>query len=54
MSDFFASEQVQESINEINRMQEEIYAKIFAFEKLSHKEKMELVKYMKSVTRRNI
>ena len=29
MSDFFASEQVQESITEINRMQEEIYSKIF-------------------------
>tara|TARA_B100000214_G_C23957672_1_gene623687 strand:- start:1360 stop:1689 length:330 start_codon:yes stop_codon:yes gene_type:complete len=43
MSDFFASEQVQESITEINRMQEEIYSKIFAFERLSHKEKMEHV-----------
>ena len=49
MSDFFASEQVQESINEINRMQEEIYAKIFAFEKLSHKEKMEHVDQLETL-----
>ena len=49
MSDFFASEQVQESINEINRMQEEIYSKIFAFERLSHKEKMEHVDQLETL-----
>jgi len=49
MSDFFASEQVQESITEINRMQEEIYSKIFAFEKLSHKEKMEHVDQLETL-----
>tara|TARA_B100000965_G_scaffold377550_1_gene371701 strand:+ start:199 stop:528 length:330 start_codon:yes stop_codon:yes gene_type:complete len=43
MTDFFASEQVQDSIKEINQMQEDIYSKIFAFEKLTHKEKMEHV-----------
>ena len=49
MSDFFASEQVQESITEINRMQEEIYSKIFAFERLSHKEKMEHVDQLETL-----
>ena len=49
MSDFFASEQVQESITEINRMQEEIYTKIFAFERLSHKEKMEHVDQLETL-----
>ena len=49
MSDFFASEQVQESITEINRMQEEIYSKIFAFERLSHNEKMEHVDQLETL-----
>ena len=49
MSDFFASEQVQESITEINRMQEEIYSKNFAFERLSHKEKMEHVDQLETL-----
>ena len=49
MSDFFAAEQVQESINEINRMQEEIYSKIFAFERLYHKEKMEHVDLLETL-----
>ena len=49
MSDFFASEQVQESITEINRMQEEIYSKIFVFERLSHKEKMEHVDQLETL-----
>ena len=49
MSDFFASEQVQESITEINRMQEESYSKIFAFERLSHKEKMEHVDQLETL-----
>ena len=49
MSDFFASEQVQESITEINRIQEEIYSKIFAFERLSHKEKMEHVDQLETL-----
>ena len=49
MSDFFASEQVQESITEINRMQEEIYSKIFEFERLSHKEKMEHVDQLETL-----
>tara|TARA_B100000902_G_scaffold143953_1_gene141382 strand:+ start:4850 stop:5179 length:330 start_codon:yes stop_codon:yes gene_type:complete len=40
MSDFFESEQVRESINEINKMQERIYSKVFAFQTLSHEEKM--------------
>ena len=49
MSDFFASEQVQESITEINRMQEEIYSKIFAYQRLSHKEKMEHVDQLETL-----
>ena len=41
MSDFFESEQVQESIKDINKMQEEIYSKVFSFQTLPHKEKMD-------------
>ena len=40
MSDFFASEQVQESIKDINKMQEEIYSKVFSFQTLSLEERM--------------
>ena len=43
MSDFFESEQVQESIKDINKMQEEIYSKVFSFQTLPHNEKMEHV-----------
>ncbi len=41
MSEFFESEIVQEELNEIHRMQEEIYGQIMDLPSLDHEERME-------------
>ena len=41
MSEFFESEIVREELNEINKLQEEIYGSVFSFSSLSRKDKKE-------------
>ena len=41
MSEFFESEIVQDELNEIHRMQEEIYGQIMDIESLDHEERIE-------------
>tara|TARA_B100000287_G_C19985391_1_gene524219 strand:+ start:128 stop:457 length:330 start_codon:yes stop_codon:yes gene_type:complete len=43
MSEFFESEIVREELNEINKLQEEIYGSVFAFQSLSREEQKEHV-----------
>ena len=41
MSEFFESEIVREELNEINKLQEEIYGSVFSFGSLSREEQLE-------------
>tara|TARA_B100000131_G_C17573014_1_gene391761 strand:+ start:151 stop:480 length:330 start_codon:yes stop_codon:yes gene_type:complete len=41
MSEFFESEIVREELNEINKLQEEIYGSVFSFSSLSREDKKE-------------
>ena len=46
MSDFFESEIVQDELNEINKMQEEIYGNMMSFAELDLDEKMEHIEQL--------
>ena len=43
MSEFFESEIVREELNEINKLQEEIYGSVFSFQSLSREKQKEHV-----------
>jgi len=46
MSEFFESEIVQDELNEINKMQEEVYGNMMSFNDLDLDEKIEHIEYL--------
>ena len=49
MSEFFESEIIQEELSEINRMQEQIYGSLMAFNAMSSEEKLEHIDLLKTL-----
>ena len=46
MSDFFKSDIIQEELNEINKLQEEIYGSLLSFGGMSSEEKLEHIEML--------
>ena len=51
MSDFFDSEIVQEELEEINKLQQEIYGNAFDFPSLSREERLEHIESFENIIR---
>lgn len=49
MSEFFASEIIQEELKEINRLQEDIYGSIFTFGQMSREKKLEHIEKLSNL-----